>query len=128
MEFLLEILIEILTFPVVELFSARWRKKRASDGKTQGLDPLAQGALIVVFGLILGLVSALVFKARILPGYGFRGMSLILAPLLGGLLLQGYGLLKKKHNKSASFLATFPGGALFAFSISLARFLLVGKI
>jgi len=54
-------------------------------------------------------------------------MSLVLAPLAGGAMMHLYGQWKRTGGKDPSLLATFWGGALFAFAFAAARLVLMGS-
>jgi hypothetical protein len=53
---------------------------------------------------------------------------MIVTPVLNGAFMHWYGLRRKRRGHDRFFLATFWGGALFAFGVSLVRFLLVVKM
>ena len=126
MEFLLEIIIEILFAPFFEISSGRLKKR--FTGEKNEIDPLVILFSLIAFGFILGLLSLVFFKKRVYPVFGFKGMSLFLSPILGGLIMKAYGLIRNRFHKKRSVLGTFYGGALFAFSIAFVRFVLVGKV
>lgn len=61
-----------------------------------------------------------------LDGEPVPGASLIVTPLLNGAFMGWYGSRRERRGNPPFFLATFRGGALFAFELSLARFLAIG--
>jgi hypothetical protein len=78
-------------------------------------------------GLAAGALTSLVLPSPIL-GLGLvPGLSLVVSPLACGVVLQAYGRYRLARGGDPSFLATFWGGALFAFGMALARFWLVGR-
>jgi hypothetical protein len=52
-------------------------------------------------------------------------VSLLVSPAITGLLMEGYGRWRTSRGGHPSYVATFWGGALFAFSMALMRFMLV---
>jgi hypothetical protein len=76
-----------------------------------------------VMGGLVGLVTSLVWPTRFFQPGPLPGASLLLSPLVTGLLMHQYGQWRKGKG---SYLATFWGGALFAFGMALVRFVWVG--
>lgn len=77
-------------------------------------------------GFALGASSAWLLPARLLPMPRTRGVSLVVSPALSGLALYFWGSYRRGRGRSASGLATFWGGASFAFGCALGRFVLLG--
>ena len=76
-----------------------------------------------LMGGLLGLVTSLAWPARLFPSAPLPGASLLLSPLVTGLVMDRYGRWRKGKG---SYLSTFWGGALFAFGMALVRFVWVG--
>jgi len=55
------------------------------------------------------------------------GVSLILAPLGTGAAMHAFGVWRRRRGAPASRLATFWGGALFAFAMAFTRWLFLGR-
>jgi hypothetical protein len=103
---------------------------RASSGHTPGVasestHPLLAAVGCLLLGALSGLVSVLVVPHRILPPPRIPGLSVFLSPLGSGLVMHTYGRWRVARDKSHSRLATFAGGALFAFTIAVTRYLLL---
>lgn len=75
-----------------------------------------------MLGGIAGFVTSLVWPTRIFQPGPVPGASLLLSPLASGLIMDRYG---RWRGEKASYLATFWGGALFAFGMALMRFVWV---
>jgi hypothetical protein len=88
--------------------------------------PVFAGTGLVILGAIAGLITSLLVPARVLPPSPLPGVSLFLSPALTGLLMEAYGRWRDRRGRPRSYAATFWGGALFAFSMALVRFVLVG--
>jgi hypothetical protein len=80
---------------------------------------------LVLIGGCLGLIFWLVIPMRLLPIGPAPGASLVLSPLFTGTVMEYYGRWRERRGASRSFAATFWGGALFAFGMASARFLLM---
>ena len=89
--------------------------------------PAVSAAGLAFAGVAAGLLSAWVFPHRLIATrVVLPGISLLLAPLATGLAMHLLGKRLRLIGRYASDLATFRGGALFAFSMALIRWWLVG--
>jgi len=79
----------------------------------------------VVIGSVCGVVSGFIFPQRILTPSRLPGVSLVVAPLVSGLLMKAVGDRRREVGKDTTILATFWGGSIFAFTVSAARFLML---
>jgi hypothetical protein len=76
--------------------------------------------------MLIGFFATLAWPHRIIGIHGVRGASLVVAPLIIGLVMQFYGTQRAARGHSRSYFATFWGGALFALGMAAVRFELVG--
>jgi hypothetical protein len=91
-------------------------------------NPWISGAIYVCLGAVIGAeTSDLLPRRFFLVQSPFSGISLLLAPLGAGLVMQSFGWWRRQHARNSSWLATFWGGALFAFSIAFVRWMAVGR-
>jgi hypothetical protein len=116
-EFFFQIIIELGFESVAEYFRRRPRLRR-----------VIALILIPLFGGFVGLFLSNMIPERILPKPGVPGVSLILSPLAVGLVMQWFGDWRRSRGHEPTTLATFWGGALFAFSMALVRWLRVGRV
>lgn len=79
----------------------------------------------IMLGALFGGISVVVLPHRILSPPKIHGLSMLLSPLLSGLVMHGYGRWRDSQNRGHSRLATFAGGALFAFALAATRYLLL---
>jgi hypothetical protein len=88
--------------------------------------PAVATAGVILMGATAGVIASLVWPTRILPTAPVRGVSLVVSPIVTGLLMDRYGQWREDRGWARTYVATFYGGALFAFSMALVRFLWVG--
>lgn len=93
------------------------RKKRAN--------PFMAGFGFIVLGSIAGFFVSWLLPERIIPRVNLHGLSIPLAAAGTGAVMKYYGRWQTARGKATTYLATFWGGGLFAFSMALARWLLV---
>ena len=79
---------------------------------------------IVLMGGLCGLVTSVIWPTRFFEPL-LPGASLLVSPLLSGFVMEGVGRWKVRRGWSRSYLATYWGGALFAFAMASVRFLWV---
>jgi hypothetical protein len=92
-------------------------------------NPWLSALAYVFIGAEIGFASADAIPRRLLHAASpISGISLLLAPLGAGLLMHGYGSWRQRQARDSSWLATFWGGALFAFSIALVRWTIIGRV
>jgi hypothetical protein len=115
-ELLLQLVVEILfEFGFDSMGESLRRRRRAHPALALG------GAALM--GALVGLVTSLVWPTRLFQPGPLPGASLLISPLVTGLVMDRYGRWRKGKG---SYLATFWGGALFAFGMALVRFVWVG--
>lgn len=118
LELLLEILLSLLLEIPFELGISAYRKAWQRNNRS----PVAASLGYMVLGFVLGIVSVLLYPESVLPAAGFRGLSLVLAPVLAGGVMHLWGGYRQSEGHPATNLATFFGGAAFAFGLAVARF------
>ena len=76
---------------------------------------------LLILGGLIGVISLLIFPDFILVKNKMTGIRLIISPICTGLVLHYFGKWKQKQGKTPTYLATFWGGAIFAFAIAFTR-------
>ncbi len=115
-EFLLQIFFEL----AAEALSGLFKSQRESS-------PAVWATRLVLVGAAAGLLSAWLFPHRLIATrVVVPGASLALAPLATGCAMHFVGKRLRGVGRHASNLATFRGGAVFAFSMAFIRWGLVG--
>ena len=89
--------------------------------------PIITVAGALVFGGLAGVVTSLIWPTRIFQPGPWPGVSLLLSPFITGLVMRWYGQWAERRRGYRSFLASFWGGALFAFSMALVRLIWVSQ-
>lgn len=120
-EFIVEFLFQIIVDIGFECFAENFRKRRS-------LPPLLAWIVIPLAGGLVGFVGSNMFPQRIFRGDEVPGISLLLAPVCTGMVMKVFGDWRRRSGREPTSLATFWGGALFAFSMALVRWLRVGRI
>ncbi|HJZ95263.1 MAG TPA: hypothetical protein VKE70_02090 [Candidatus Solibacter sp.] len=120
LELVLELLFELVVPVVAELLAdiGSSRKRPAA--------PAFPWAWILLTGTAVGTASALIWPRRLLrEGTIVPGASLLLAPLLAARVMGVVGERLRDRGITPTALASARGGAVFAFGMALARFLMV---
>ena len=129
LELIIEILGEILLQVLAEIFSAAVLKVVVQPFRAgRPTNPYVAALGILVAGAGVGWVSVLVFPHPLTHPSRFPGLSLLLAPLTTGFLMQTYGSWQRRKGGSPSCLATFWGGAGFAFALAFVRWLMISHV
>jgi hypothetical protein len=84
---------------------------------------------LAIVGAIAGLLSSWAFPHRLfVVRVTLPGVSLLVAPLVTGLSLDFAGRQLRRFYKNPGSIATFRGGVVFAFSMAVVRWWLVGSV
>ena len=127
LEPLFELLAEFLVEMAFGLFlSFLWRKVRTARWKSRRVSLWLILPFLGVVGAAVGWVSVLAIPSPIFHPGKFRGLSLILSPLLTGLVMAFVGSKLKRRKEMPDPLESFSGGFTFALGMALVRFLHAG--
>jgi hypothetical protein len=88
--------------------------------------PIVAGLGIVIMGTLGGVLTSAIWPARVFEAGPLPGISLLLSPLLSGLVMEGIGRWRERRGHTRSYMSTYWGGALFALAMASVRFLWVG--
>ena len=118
----IEILIELLLSGVfdvlLELLYQAFGTSRDAKGRFY---PVSGGLGVLVFGGIAGGLTTWALPGRVFGAPVLPGASLLLSPILNGVLMHYVGVWRAQRLERPSFIATFWGGALFAFGFAAVR-------
>ena len=110
------------------LIEGAWRLLGAHFRQRGRAHPVVAGIGLVLIGGAMGWILWLVVPVRMVTSGGIPSARLVLSPLLAGLVMHYYGRWRESRGAAVCRApATFWGGALFAFGMASARFLLVGR-
>jgi hypothetical protein len=124
---LIELLLEfVLELTVGLLLSFLWRKLRATRWKTRRISLWIILPMLGGLGAAVGWISILVIPSPIFHPGEFHGLSLILSPLLTGMVMATFGSDLKRRKEIPASLESFSGGFIFALGMALVRFLHAG--
>ena len=115
-EFVLQIGIEVL----VEL---GLRRLSVTSWEHENFNTTLAVLMYFALGVLLGWFSTLVFPHAFIRSSRLHGISLIVTPTLAGLTMAAIGWLRARRGSSRIRLDTFAYGFIFAFGMSLVRFL-----
>jgi len=77
---------------------------------------------------VAGIVISLVFPDRIFNTIPLTGISLLITPLVMGLVMSLVGKWKVNHDRKPSFMATFLGGAMFGLAAAGTRLIYISQV
>ena len=130
-----DILLELLGWIVESLIEALFQYVLAAfvDVLLRSLGEAFQGTKIqnpalasagfAFSGLILGGVSLLLFPHRLVHPSRFHGISLLVSPVITGLMMWATGIVLRQRDKKVTRLESFGYGFAFAFGMAFIRFL-----
>lgn len=124
----MELLFEVIVQIVLELLAEfGFTSVREAFGRTHQRSRAWAVVGIAVAGSAAGALAAWGIPQRVLPRPPVPGLSLLIGPLVAGTAMHFLGRAERRNGRAGSRLATFWGGALFAFCFSLARLLLLSE-
>ena len=121
-EVFIQILLEVIAELAFELGFGTIGHALRGERKS---NPVLAYVGIALLAAVIGLAVSLVIPDRLLDHPPITGLSLILSPLAAGLLMSGFGRWREEQGHRTSRLATFRGGALFAFSFAGVRLIII---
>jgi hypothetical protein len=99
---------------------------RHATSRSRHANPALAALGFLLLGGLCGALTGWLLPNRLLPAPPVANISLVVAPLAGGVMMHLYGEWKRMAGKDPSLLATYWGGALFAFAFAAARLVLMG--
>ena len=119
MALLLELLLELVLGPLVEVFLEAVIHLLGRFGRG-----IFQMAIILVLGAITGVAFSAFFPDPVVPAF-IPGASLVVSPVLAGITMHVFGRRRDLKGHEPTWLASFWGGALFGLAVAASRLLAV---
>jgi hypothetical protein len=121
-EILAEVFIQVIFEAIISLIS---RSIRNLVEESETVSPILAAVGYLLLGFMCGGVSVFVFPHPLIHPSKIHGISLLISPILTGLVMAQMGLLRQRKNQKAVRIESFWYGFTFAFGIALVRFLFV---
>jgi hypothetical protein len=121
MEIIFELILQIAFEGLAEL---GWRSGEEVFARRRVRNPWLAGFGTLMFGVIAGLLSLLVFREHFIKDSALRVLSLIFTPLLAGLVMWAIGRWRMRRQLDSIRLESFAHGYLFALGMGLIRYVL----
>jgi hypothetical protein len=128
LEFLFESLIEVAFGAAVAVVARAGRRFRIRPFLRATLSPTNPPLTILKFtllGLGLGFLSVLVLPHPLVHPSKLHGISLLVSPVISGLVLGCIGRTVRQHGRTPVQIESFGYGFTFAFAMALIRLLMV---
>lgn len=109
-----ELLLELLVRAIGKFFSAIFESSRVFTA-----------AVVLLLGALCGAISLLPFPHPLVHPSHLHGISLIVSPLITGLVMSQVGRLLRNRGKQSIQSESFVLGFAFAFALALIRFVFV---
>ena len=123
---LVEILFEVILPLIAEVSVAsfeRSRRKVVEEPETGG--PVLAGTLYFLIGIGFGALTVILFPHPFFHSTRFHGISLVVSPVLTGLLMAQIGLARRRKGQKSVRLESFAYGFIFALGVAGIRFFFV---
>jgi hypothetical protein len=122
-EILVEFLIEVLGQALLEILAELGLEslKAAFERPNRSSWLAAMGYFLL--GGALGGLSLLVRREKLFQPGPMPGMSLLVSPICVGMILSVWGRYRRERGYTTTNLATFSGGAAFAFGSAVVRYI-----
>lgn len=85
--------------------------------------PILATAILITIGVLLGLLSTLIFPRALLHASKHRGISLLVSPVITGLVMAFIGRGVRRRGRVPVRIESFGYGFAFAFAIAFIRFM-----
>jgi hypothetical protein len=123
MELLLELCIELFGEAILQILMEAGLATAQEVAGRENRNPALATIGYWLSGTILGGLSIGLLPTRLLGAAPVSGISLVVSPVVMGIVMQLWGGLRRAQGHRTTNLATWYGGAAFAFGLALVRFL-----
>jgi hypothetical protein len=121
-ELFAEVILELLS---EALFSLLIRSVRSVFDGVDAENPILAAVGYLLFGLVAGVASFFLFPYHLVRPSRFYGISLLISPLITGLIMSQVGAFLRRKDKTTVRIESFLYGFTFALGIAIIRLALV---
>jgi hypothetical protein len=122
LEILGEVFFEIAAEAVADFIL---RSVRNLIGESKAISPILAAAGYLILGIGFGILSAFLIPHPLMHRSKFHGASLVVSPVLTGLIMSQVGRMLRRRGKAPLQLESFWYGFSFALGVAIIRFLFV---
>jgi len=119
-DLLVEVFLQMVMGALAD-FVVRWSRNGSS--KATFWNPVVAAVGIFVAGLLSGVLSVAVAPHPLVRPSKFHGISLLISPLITGIIMAQIGTWVRKRGLRAVQIESFAYGFMFALGIAIVRFL-----
>lgn len=120
LDILVEVFLQLVAESVVALID-RWFRNLFTESNVRS--PIAAATGYFFLGLVFGVLSIFVVPHPLVRPSKIHGISLLISPLITGLIMSQIGVWIRKREFRAARIESFAYGFIFAFGIAIVRFL-----
>ena len=121
-ELLLEVFFQVVVEAIVALVV---RSVRNVLEESNAINPLLAAAGYFLLGLAFGITSLRVYPHPLFHPSKFHGISLVISPVITGLVMSQVGTVLRRKGKQAVRIESFGYGFTFALGLAIIRFIYV---
>jgi hypothetical protein len=121
-EVLAEMFFEVILGAIVDLIV---RSIRNLVGESNAIGPVLATVGYLLLGTSFGLLSVFLLSHSLIHRSRFHGVSLVVSPVLTGLVMSQVGRLLRRQGKDSVQIESFGYGFTFALGVAIIRFFLV---
>ena len=121
-ELFAEVVLQLLIEAICSLFARIFRG--VAEGAEAG-SPVFAAAGYLVLGVMAGFASFLVLPHHLVRPSRFHGISLLISPLVTGIIMSQIGALLRRKDKSTVRIESFLYGFTFALGVAVIRLVFV---
>jgi hypothetical protein len=119
-ELLIEVVLQIIGEALIALIV---RSIRNLVEESKAVSPILAALGYLLLGAACGVGSVLLFPHALVHPSKFRGISLVISPVITGLIMSLTGLMRRRRGKDAIRIESFGYGFTFALGVAVIRFL-----
>jgi hypothetical protein len=119
-ELLYEVFFQVVTEALVAFIVRSIRNVRK---ESTAINPILAAICYLLLGIAFGIASLLLFPHPIFHPSKFHGISLLVSPVITGLVMSQVGIVLRRKGKQTVRIESFGYGFAFAFGVAIVRLL-----